>query len=69
LKSCGAAGRCRLRSATGPWLKVDLLPGADPISTRRSIEAAIGPGDLHAQTVAERFAQFRVISRVMGSTV
>ena len=44
-------------------LEVDLLPGADPDSTRRSIQAAIGPGDLHAQTTAERFAQFRDLAR------
>jgi putative ABC transport system permease protein len=44
-------------------LEVDLLPSADPISTRRSIDAAIGPGDLHAQTIAERYAQFRTLAR------
>ncbi len=44
-------------------LEIDLLPGADPISTRRSIQAAVGSGDLHAQTAAERFAQFRDLAR------
>jgi putative ABC transport system permease protein len=44
-------------------LEVDLQPGADALRTRRSIQEAIGPGDLHAQTIAERNAQFRALAR------
>jgi putative ABC transport system permease protein len=44
-------------------LEVDLPPGVDPASMRRSIQAAIGPSDLHAQRLAERYAQFRALAR------
>jgi putative ABC transport system permease protein len=44
-------------------LEVDLLPHADAVTTRRGIQAAIGPGDLHAQTIAARLTQFRDLAR------
>lgn len=45
-------------------LELTLAPGADPIATRRAVQAALGPGSaLRAQTTPERDAQFRALAR------
>lgn len=45
-------------------IELQLGPGADPLATRRAVQAALGPGSaLRAQTTPERDAQFRALAR------